>query len=303
MQTAQRSSERGSGQFVSPKGATWRLAGRLHLEVYGMSETGPVRPANEDAFVIADVAPAAADGPSDAEPTPLVAVADGVGGEPGGAQASRLVIRTAILEALRRGRREEWAPARHAAAVDASLTDLVQACQDAVVRCGASDPLLARMATTLTAGLIRGRTLHLAHVGDTRCYLARRGRLAQLTGDQTMARALEAGGVDALPASSALHHVLTNVLSATRGSVGAEIRGVELCAGDTLVLCSDGLSNAVSGDVILAALAAAPSAPAACRELVRRALDADGSDNVTVIVGRLRSGGSQEGLTNVRPQP
>jgi protein phosphatase len=301
MHTAQRSSDRESGQFVTPKGACWRLANRLNLEVHGVSETGPVRPANEDAFIAVDVAPVARGDDGHHDSIPLIAVADGVGGYPGGAQASRLVIRTAILEALRRGRAQEWAPSRGATAVNASLVELVHACQDAVVRCGASDQLLARMATTLTAGLIRGRTLHLAHVGDTRCYLSRRGGLVQLTTDQTMARTLEGGGAGALPTSSALHHVLTNALSANRASLEVEIHDVELHPGDAVVLCSDGLSGALSGDVILAILGAAPSAAAACRELVRRALDADGSDNVTVIVGRLRSGESRAGLTKPKP--
>jgi serine/threonine protein phosphatase PrpC len=116
-----------------------------------------------------------------------------------------------------------------------------------------------------------------------------------------MARTLEGGGAGALPTSSALHHVLTNALSANRASLEVEIHDVELHPGDAVVLCSDGLSGALSGDVILAILGAAPSAAAACRELVRRALDADGSDNVTVIVGRLRSGESRAGLTKPKP--
>jgi len=109
-----------------------------------------------------------------------------------------------------------------------------------------------------------------------------------------MARNLEASGVEALPTSSALHHVLTNVLSAHHPLVRVETHSRHLDPDDALVFCSDGL-NALSSDVILATLAAAPSAAVACRDLVRRALDADGSDNVTVIVGRLRSGGPERG--------
>jgi len=295
MRTAERSSDRGSGPFLRPKRVGWQLANGLHLEVHGLSETGPVRRANEDAFIIVDVAPAAPDGHSHSDPIPFIAVADGVGGQPGGAQASRLVIRTAILEALRRSRRREWAPGHGASAVETFLTEVVHACRDAIARCGATDEALARMATTLTAALIRGRTLHVAHVGDSRCYLNRGGALTQLTGDQTMARTLEASGVEPLPATSALHHVLANVLAANRASVQVETHSCWLQPDDALLLCSDGLSTALSDDVILATLTAAPTAAAACRELVRRALDADGSDNVTVIVGRLRSGGPERG--------
>lgn len=288
MRVAELGADRGSGRFVRPREATWELERGLRLEMYGMSEVGPVRRANEDAFVIEDVAPAPADGPM-----PFFGVADGVGGHPGGAQASRLVLRTAVREALRRGRMQEWASPRGATAVETSLTELARACHDAIVERGTTDETLAHMATTLTAGVIRGRTLHIVHVGDSRCYLARDGTLRQLTEDQTMARLLEASGVRDLPAASALHHMLTNVLAAHRTSVQVDTHSLQLEPDDTLVFCTDGLSNALGGDVILEAVTASESPASACERLVRGALEEDGTDNVTAIVGHLATRASR----------
>jgi protein phosphatase len=286
MRAVERAPERGGNNFVRPRRVSWQLADALALDVHGMSAAGPVRPANEDAFLITDVAPAR-HGHLLGGPVPFLAVADGVGGHAGGARASMLVVRTAALETVRRSRAHEWGHRRSLAAVEASLTHVVHACRDAIANCGAEDHQLAQMATTLTAGLIRGRTLHVAHVGDSRCYLSRRGSLTQVTGDQTMAHSLEESGVSPLPATSSLHHVLTNVLAANRESVEVETHRLELEPDDTLLFCTDGLSAALSGDAILATLNSARSASWACRELVRRALEADGSDNVTVVVGRL----------------
>ena len=286
MGAVERFPARAGDNFVKPRQASWRLADGLDLEVHGVTAAGPVRPGNEDAFIVADAAPAR-HGHALGGPVPFVAVADGVGGHPGGARASMLVIRTAALEAVRRGRAHEWTENRTTATIETSLTRVVHACQDAMVNCGAADQLLGLMATTLTAGLIRGRTLHVAHVGDSRCYLCRHGSLTQLTGDQTMAHSLEASGVTPLPATSTLHHVLANVLAANRESVEVETHSVELEPDDALLFCTDGLSDALSSDAILATLSTAESATWASRQLVRRALESDGSDNVTVIVGCL----------------
>jgi protein phosphatase len=294
MPTTERVTQRGSDGYARPKGADWQLEGALRLELVGMSEVGAVRPTNEDAFLLADVAPER-HGRATGDATPFVGIADGVGGHAGGARASRLVVRTALHEAGRRGRRREWARGRISAAVEASLTDVVHTCQDAIVCCGATDASLVRMATTLTAGLIRGPILHVAHVGDSRCYLSRGGDLTQLTRDHTLAQSLEEGGATSVPGNSSLHHVLVNVLAANRESVEVETHSVELHPDDRLLFCSDGLSTAVSDDAILTALVSATSAAAACRQLVRLALDAGGPDNVTVIIGCLRHGGLRSG--------
>jgi len=292
MQTIARSSEsslHGGGENARRQSAHWNLAGGTRLDACGLSVCGLVRLANEDDFILANVAPAADTGRAARGAIPLLAVADGAGGHAGGALAGRLAVRTALKEAARRGQAGEWSPQRRSTSVEASLAAAVQTCQAVIVRCGARNATLSKMATTLTMGVIRGPVLHLAHVGDSRCYLQRGARVTQLTADHTVARMLEREGF-AASSTGAFRHVLSNALAANHDGVSVDTRTVELEVGDTLLFCSDGLSNALASEAMAATLAAAPSVTAAARALVRRALDVDGSDNVTVIVARAESG-------------
>lgn len=288
MQTLERSAE-GGGQIVGR--AHWRLGDDLEIEAHGLSSRGPVRPTNDDSLLVADVDPSDRRGTT-STCLPLLGVADGVSGQHGGAKASRLVVRTAIHDAGRRGRAGEWAARRDPASVEASLAGVFHACQGALARCGASDPTLARMATTFTAGLIRDRLLHVAHVGDSRCYLGRGDTLRPLTTDHTMARSLEASGARPLPDTSRLHHVLANVLAAHHQAVEVETLTIPLEPEDRLLFCSDGLSNALCDDAIATVVADAPSTGAAARRLLQRAVDMDGADNVTIVVAHVRSRGA-----------
>jgi len=268
--------------------AEWPLDGDLHLTAHGASETGPVRPRNEDAFLIANVV---GGHPEDTAAIPLLAVADGVGGNAGGEEASGLAIRAGAREARRLARRGAWSPGRPIPDVEASLGAVVEASHEAIVRRGAMDPALARMATTLTLGLVRGRLLHLAHVGDSRCYLARGHQCAPLTTDHTLAHMLESEGLPPATRPGAWLHVLVNALAANKELLAVDTRTIALRADDVLLLCSDGVSNAVEADGMLAVFQSATSASAAAGELVERALGADGSDNVTAVVARVEARG------------
>jgi PPM family protein phosphatase len=290
MRTITRASRPSGDSYLAPRTADWRLRDTLRLDVHAMSETGPVRPSNDDAFLIADIATDPSGDDQRGGALPLVAVADGVAGQIGGGRASRLVIRTLVHEAMTRGRQHAWTPTRNATAIGQSLAEAVHACQRAVMRCGRAQQALARMATTLTVGLVCERALHVAHVGDSRCYLRRDDTLVQVTADQTVARVLERAGAD-VPADSGLHHILANALSANGESVDVETHSVTVDAGDAFLFCTDGLTRVVSDEEILDVLSHEESARAASRRLVHRALTEGGPDNVTVLVGCLRAGG------------
>jgi serine/threonine protein phosphatase PrpC len=152
------------------------------------------------------------------------------------------------------------------------------------------DPGLRGMATTMTVACTVGSELLTAHVGDSRAYIFRAGRLKRLTRDQTVAQSLlDAGAIG--PEEAARHpsrNVLTSAL-ATRGAfVQVELRRSQLQDGDQLLLCSDGLTDMVPDEKIAAVLAAPGPAAAPCRALVDLALEAGGKDNVTVVLGRYR---------------
>jgi serine/threonine protein phosphatase PrpC len=199
----------------------------------------------------------------------LLAVADGMGGYAGGEVASSTVI--GVLRSFD---------------VQVPAPDLSRALGDAVAKahaklCRVVDerPDLGRMGTTLTAMLWSGAQLALAHIGDSRCYLLRRGELARLTADHTMDQLLGegSGGVPQLS------HVLFRVLD------GRQDRTPDLTThtaevGDRYLLCSDGLTDAVTDAAISEVLASAAEPADAVRRLIDLANAAGGPDNVTCVV-------------------
>ena len=135
-----------------------------------------------------------------------------------------------------------------------------------------------------------GADLIIAHIGDSRAYLLRAGKLLRLTRDQTLAQALADAG-EIRPEQVATHpsrHVLTGAITTDVGEVPVELQQLRLSDGDQLLLCSDGLTEMASDAAIAGALDRAGSAEKACRALVDLALEGGGKDNVTAILARYR---------------
>ncbi len=143
-------------------------------------------------------------------------------------------------------------------------------------------------ATTLTLVTLVWPRAYIVHVGDSRCYYQRGGQLQQLTEDQTMGEAMLDAGV--MTEEQVENAGLDNILTS---AVGAEMEPrlglIDLEPGDSMILCSDGLTKHVTDDQISKTLARGASAEETCGVLVQAALDGGGSDNITVIV--VRSGG------------
>jgi len=205
----------------------------------------------------------------------LIAVADGVGGMPGGELASEIAIEVlADLEHRTEGTRSP---------LDA-LEAKIEMANDRIRDVIDASPDLQGMATTLTAILFDGQRMALAHVGDSRAYLLRDGELTQLTRDDTYVQALVDRG--AISAEEARNHPQRSLI--TQAVQGEQLipSGVllEPCAGDRLLLCSDGLSDMVDDDAIGRALREYADPRECGRQLVQLALDAGGRDNITVVV-------------------
>jgi protein phosphatase len=211
----------------------------------------------------------------------LILVADGVGGEAAGEIASASV--TFVMSAL------SMAP-RGALAADS--TDLLGVLRESVdfahrhlIDGVAAEPKREGMATTLTAVMTDGQRFALAHVGDSRAYLLRQGRLHQLSRDQTLVQALVDQG-QITPAQARVHpyrSVVTGFLSAIERP-RPDLTYLDLHAGDRLLLCSDGLTDFVPEEEI-ASLVTDPSRERAVQGLISAALEAGGRDNVTCVVG------------------
>jgi protein phosphatase len=150
------------------------------------------------------------------------------------------------------------------------------------------DPSLYGMGTTLTVACSFGADLFIFHIGDSRAYRLRQGRLEQLTRDQTLAQAmLDAGQIT--PAQAKVHrwrHTLTGVLGGQGLKDAPEVVIHRLEDGDQLLLCTDGLTNMLDDAAITQILASEGSVGEGCRRLLDEALQRGGRDNVTVILAR-----------------
>lgn len=218
----------------------------------------------------------------------LLLVADGVGGTQGGEEASSRTLDTIV-------RYVAGSPVFFShldeAGQRALLRDLTLSVQwsHAAVRDQAGERTsLEGMATTLTMAVVLWPRVYVAQIGDSRCYHLRPPAFKQVTRDQTMAQELIDQGV--LPGSAAERSPLSQVLSQSVGhgddEIWPEISALDLQPGDTLLLCTDGLTKHVEDARIAELVAKAGSAKDACTALIRAALDGGGTDNVTVIVTR-----------------
>lgn len=231
------------------------------------SHLGLRRRRNEDAFLTA---------PDHG----LYAVADGMGGHPAGDVASRTAIDT-LARSLAR---------RPVGAADAAtlLTAAFAEANAALLEYALSRPDHNGLGTTLTALLVRGRQALVGHIGDSRLYLVRDHECRQLTTDHTWVEREVAEG--RLTRSGARHHPHSAVLLRVLGGADAniDVHDFELNTGDRLVLCTDGVSNALAlAD--LAAIVRQSIAPAdVARQLCEAADARGGHDNSTAVVVDVR---------------
>jgi protein phosphatase len=272
------------------------------IDVYGMTHQGLVRKINQDHFLLGSLRkqmqvlqtslPLSADiGPPDERVAFLAMVADGVGGGPRGEAASQLAL-SAITQYVTNSAQCYYAAEATDASFLQNLTDGARRVHTEVRVQAERDPELKGMATTLTVWLGVWPRVYLLQVGDSRCYLYRKGTLTQISRDQTMAQELLDRG--ALTKTDAARSPLANVLSSSIG--GGQTAPVVTEEwnerGSVWLLCSDGLTKHVPDDRIAQRLQEMKSAKETCQALVQDALDGGGTDNVTVIVGTPFKGGA-----------
>lgn len=239
----------------------------------GKTDPGRKRRRNEDAFVL--------------EP-PLFAVADGMGGAQAGEVASRLAA--AAFREFHEA--DELAP-------DERVRALVQEANRRIYDRASSDAGATGMGTTLTAALLAGEAVTIGHVGDSRAYRLREGRLEQLTDDHSLVGDLMRSG--RLTPEEAETHPQRSVITRALGTdpeVDVDTTTIEASPGDIFLLCSDGLTSMVGDDNILDLVAQAGSLEAAAKALVKAANKGGGEDNITVVLFALAEdeGGLEETL-------
>jgi protein phosphatase len=272
----------------------------IGIDVSAASHSGLVRENNEDHFFVTRLGRtlqtlitslSLGDVPARAEEVNYVmVVADGMGGHAAGEVASRMAISTLVSLALDV---PDWifrVDAEHAREIEERTRRRVREVGAMLVERGRHDPALRGMGTTLTCARSLGRDLMITHVGDSRAYLLRAGRLHHLTRDHTYAQLLvDTGQLAPDDAASSRHrHVLLNALGGSSEDVQVDIDTLRLEDGDRVLLCSDGLTDMVDDAAITGILLETPGSSEACERLVQRALDNGGRDNVTVIVAAYR---------------
>jgi serine/threonine protein phosphatase PrpC len=274
------------------------FSSRVRIDVGALSDRGKVREQNEDHFFVARGGRhirtlltniPAGDVPTEFEETGyLMIVADGMGGHAGGQVASRMAIATLINIILHV---PDWIlrlDEEHAQKLMERAAERYRKVHEALQEKARLDPKLRGMGTTMTAAYVLGDDLFVAHVGDSRAYLFREGKLQLLTHDQTQAQLMADIGMISQNevAQHRLRHVLTNALGGTEKKVRVDIQRLKLTDADRLLLCTDGLTDMVDDEGIGRVLAGSESSEAACRRLVDLALDNGGKDNVTVVLAR-----------------
>ncbi len=237
---------------------------------WGLSDVGQVREANEDhCLVDLDL--------------DLLLVCDGMGGHVGGATASRTAAH-AFRDALRvrsdagglKGRGARQVVGQAASASSIAVFDKAEA-----------DPSLSGMGTTLTSLIVHDGVAHIAHVGDSRAYLVRGGRLRQLTEDHSLVQEQVRAGL--LSENEAKHSRLRNVITRSVGfnrEVEVDLLSFPTRPGDTFVLCSDGLTGPVD-DETLSEIVNTAFLGKAVHVLIDLANAMGGEDNITVVIGHV----------------
>lgn len=245
------------------------------------SDVGRRRETNEDSCAVLNRAQLnnALDG--------LMIVADGLGGRRAGEVASSLLVETISLGVL------ETTASR---SKPLSSSDVEQLLLDTIVRANGKIMTQGRfqkrdetrgMATTCVSAIVHANTVTIGNVGDSRIYLLRAGVLRQLTEDHSeVYKEFVKGNITE---SEARNHRFRNQITRAVGldpNVHPDISTQPLMDGDTLLLCSDGLTTEVPDDVLAGVLSGAPTAQDACDMLVSVALRHGGRDNITVVVMR-----------------
>jgi PPM family protein phosphatase len=265
---------------------------QIDIEIFGKTDVGLIREHNEDNFLVADVTAGVRtnDGKSTlpvtlGEKGALLLVCDGMGGAAAGEVASQMAV-DAIYDALAAGEpleRDPFARLVRRAVERANERIFIQSRDNQSER---------GMGTTCTVAALIDTTLVVGQIGDSRCYILRDGKLAQVTKDQSLAwQLIEAGAMTPEEAKAFEHANIILQALGVQERVEVVLSQVDLREGDVALLCSDGLHGPVSDEELLGVLVAEPDLPKAADMLIQKALDRDGPDNITVVLARFTGGG------------
>jgi protein phosphatase len=269
------------------RGKSKAIPAHVKISSWARTDVGLKREINEDSFL--------ADTNLD-----LFIVADGMGGHAGGDIASRMaveIVRERVREARHKGSMfNRTAAETESAMILKMLNDAISEASAKIFESSEQHPELVGMGTTVTAVLVHGHRAYIAHVGDSRLYRRRNGKLEQMTEDHSLVNEQVKAGF--ITAEEAQHSRFRNIITRSVGfesQVTADTFSVTLRADDLFLLCSDGLCGMVEDDEIGRTLDNGRLSEAVGR-LVGAANQQGGEDNITVIILQM----DKKGETTVR---
>lgn len=213
------------------------------------------------------------------KPGLLLAIADGMGGHLDGEVASRMCVENLAKEAVNQlSHAESGHPD-----LPSTLLQAVAATHGLIFSYAQEHAEGATMGTTLTAALLSGERAHVAQVGDSRAYLFRNGSLALLTQDQTIENKFRAHGEDSSQVDAKIKEMLTQAVGA-QADIEVSMTAIDLEPQDFLLLCSDGLHKIVPPAEIVDVLELDIAPGEKASQLVARANEYGGQDNITAIL-------------------
>ena len=247
----------------------------MRVKACGLSDVGLTRAHNEDYFEIDPL-------------HKLYVVADGMGGHSHGEVAAQIAVNSIRDFIAKTADRDTTWPFGMDSRLERHsnlLKMAVRMAHDHVLRAISKDGSLYGMGTTVVGLLLSGAKAAVAHVGDSRAYRLRDGRLEQLTQDHTWVNEQVVAGF--LSKEQARSHPLKNVVTRALGGesdVLVDVKEVEILPGDFFLLCSDGLTGMLSDADIRDRLSSGRSLHEICRSLINDSNARGGIDNVTVVL-------------------
>ena len=261
---------------------------KLSVKAAGLTDQGKVRTNNEDAVW------------ADPEANLLV-VADGMGGHKGGEVASGMAI-TSIpgnFKQLTKSQNSgEMANSSYSPETN-RLAFCLKMANQMIFEASRRYPQDSGMGTTCTAALIHDGRVSIAHVGDTRCYLIRRGTIEQLTQDHSLAMdQLRRGLISKEEAAHVNQNILTRSLG-TEPDVKVDMDEHPLFPGDVLLLCSDGVNKELTDEQVLQVVMETPDPRQVAQRVIDKANASGGQDNISVAVARIDKAGILDSIMSL----
>jgi PPM family protein phosphatase len=244
----------------------------MTIELHAAVDPGRARSNNEDSVATDDA-------------VALAVLADGMGGYNAGEVASNMA--TSFI----RSELGRWLREASSQASDAEVRRAMDICVDnanrAIFNAANSNPQYAGMGTTLVVAVFRDNRVLLGHVGDSRCYRLREGKLQQITRDHSLLQEqIDAGLITPEQAAFSANKNLVTRAVGVEDTVLLETHQHDVQDGDVFLMCSDGLSDMLDDEGIAQVLAQHESLETRTRALIDAANDAGGKDNISVILGR-----------------